>query len=81
MKSKHPDEYNSKIKVAKNQRINVEEVKLIAKAEAQAIIDDLDIYVHLQNEFHERRKESLRYIRRRNVHNYKQLLADALLLT
>ena len=49
MKSKHTDEYNSK--VAKNQRINVEEVKLIAKAEEQAIIDGLDIYVHLQNEF------------------------------
>ena len=43
MKSKHPDEYNSKIKVAKHQRINVEEVKLIAKAKAQAIIDGLDI--------------------------------------
>ena len=70
MKSKHPDEYNSKIKVAKNQRINVEEVKLIAKAEAQAIIDGLDIHVHLQNEFPQRRKESLRYIRLKNVHYY-----------
>ena len=55
IKSKHPDQYNDRIKVAKNQKISLEEVKLIASAEARAIIDALDIYVHLQNEFPERR--------------------------